>query len=164
MFRFTQEPSSGSCLVLSENYKYDSMCCAGVLYSTLAQQAGMPPWHWSRQKRRAHRIIFVVLAEHETAPWRWFVHAWTETCRSDSRNIVLIFLWFYNCVHQFGIIKYCLNTVDARYKHEHGNYTYFVVYLSFALIHFESTYFLKSLIKFQLCILNILNICSKSCL
>jgi glutamine synthetase type III len=32
--------------------------------------------------------------------------------------IVLIFLWFYNCVHQFGIIKKCLDTVDARYKHE----------------------------------------------
>jgi len=26
-------------------------------------------------------------------------------------------------VHQFGIIKWCLNTVDARYKHEEGKHT-----------------------------------------
>ena len=37
------------------------------------------------------------------------VPAWTETCGSDSRNFVLIFLWFYNCVHQFGIIKNSFN-------------------------------------------------------
>ena len=38
--------------------------------------------------------------------------------------IVLIFLRFYNCVHQFGIIKKCFDTVDARYKHEEGQCTY----------------------------------------
>ena len=31
--------------------------------------------------------------------------------------IVLMFLLFYTCVHQFGVIKKCLDTV-ARCKHE----------------------------------------------
>ena len=70
MFRFTQEPSSGSYFVLSYNYTYGSIvlvvsgqcyggilaCCTSVCYTveegtvpsstvyrTLAQQAGMPP-------------------------------------------------------------------------------------------------------------------------
>jgi hypothetical protein len=39
----------------------------------------------------------------------------------DGIFIVLIFLWFYNFVHQFGTIKKCFDTVDARYKHEERN-------------------------------------------
>ena len=30
--------------------------------------------------------------------------------------IVLIFLWFYNCVHQFGIIKKCFDTETRSYS------------------------------------------------
>jgi hypothetical protein len=36
------------------------------------------------------------------------VPVWTETCRSNCRNFVLIFLWFYICVRQVGRIKSAL--------------------------------------------------------
>ena len=41
-----------------------------------------------------------------------------DRLRSTMAVNVLIFLWFYNFVHQFGIVKKCFDTVDARYKHE----------------------------------------------
>ena len=54
---------------------------------------------------RAHRIVFVVLAKHETAPWRWFLREPKHVGTIVGILIVLISLWFYNCVHQFGVIK-----------------------------------------------------------
>ena len=50
-------------------------------------------------------IIFVVLAKHETAPWRWFLREPKHVGAIVGILIVLIFLRFYNCVHQFGVIK-----------------------------------------------------------
>ena len=49
--------------------------------------------------------MFVVLAKHEIAPWRWFLHEPKLVGAMVGILIVLIFLWFYNWVHQFGIIK-----------------------------------------------------------
>jgi hypothetical protein len=58
---------------------------------------------------RAHSIIFVVLAKHEIAPWWWFLREPKHVGAMVGILIVLIFLWFYNCVHQFGKIKKCLD-------------------------------------------------------
>ena len=47
----------------------------------------------------------VVLAKHEIAPWRWFLREPKHVGAIVGILIVLIFLRFYNCVHQFGVIK-----------------------------------------------------------
>jgi len=60
-----------------------------------------------------NRIIFLVLAKHEIAPWRWLLRKPKHVGAIVEILIVLIFPWFYNCVHQFGIIKKCL---DTRFK------------------------------------------------
>jgi hypothetical protein len=81
----------------------------------LRTPAGMLPWHWPRHERRGYRIKTVVLAKHKNGSLM-MVPAWTETCRSDCRNFVLIFLWFYNCLHHCGTIKvlwYCWCTVQT---------------------------------------------------
>ena len=57
---------------------------------------------------RAHRIIFVVLAKHEIAPWLWFLREPNHVEAIVGILIVLIFLWFYNCVHQFGTKRKCV--------------------------------------------------------
>jgi hypothetical protein len=62
--------------------------------------------------------MYVVLAKHELAPWWWFLREPKHIGAIVGILIVLIFLWFYNCVHQFAIIKKCFFTVDARCKHE----------------------------------------------
>jgi hypothetical protein len=50
-------------------------------------------------------IITVVLAKHEIAPWWWFLHELKHVGATVGILIVLIFLWFYICVHQVGRIK-----------------------------------------------------------
>ena len=65
-----------------------------------------------------NRTIIVVLAKHEIALWWWFLREPKHVGAIVGILIVLTFLWFYNCVHQFGIIKKCFDTVDARCKHE----------------------------------------------
>jgi hypothetical protein len=47
-------------------------------------------------KDEHNRIITVVLAKHEIAPWWWFL----REPKHFGILIVLIFLWFYNFVHQ----------------------------------------------------------------
>ena len=90
MFRFMQEPSSGSSSVLSWNYKYGFLCssldmqsmswrhisllCRRAVHSAERNWSqNMPPWHWMCIYRRAQKTIFVVLAKHRTAPWWWFL-------------------------------------------------------------------------------------------
>jgi hypothetical protein len=82
MFRFTQEPSSGSSLLHR------------VLHTrTTGWYAAMT---WPRHKRRGYRTITVVLSKHKNGSLM-MVPAWIETCRSDRRifncfNIPVI-LW-----------------------------------------------------------------------
>jgi hypothetical protein len=92
--------------------------CGCAVHRTPAQQAGMLPWHWPRHKRRGYRNITVVLAKQKMAPLWWFLREPKHVGVNVGILIVLIFLWFYNCVHRCGIIKKCFDTVDARYKHE----------------------------------------------
>jgi hypothetical protein len=47
-----------------------------------------------------NRIIIVVLVKHEIAPWRWFLREPKHVGAIVGILIVLIFLWFNNCVHQ----------------------------------------------------------------
>ena len=54
-------------------------------------------------------IIIVVLAKHEVAPWWWSLRE-PHVGAIVGILIVLTFLWFYNCVHQFGTIKKCFVT------------------------------------------------------
>jgi hypothetical protein len=75
-------------------------------YQPVVQACCTP--YTARQERRAHRIIFVGLAKHEIAPWWWFLREPKHVGVTVGILIVLIFLWFYNCVNQFGIIKKCL--------------------------------------------------------
>ena len=36
--------------------------------------ADMPPYHWLRHHRRAHKkTIYIALAKHWEIPWRWFL-------------------------------------------------------------------------------------------
>ena len=57
MFQFTQEPSSGSYFVFSWNYNYDSIV--------------LDIDHVINDEH--NRIIIVVSAKHEIAPWWWFL-------------------------------------------------------------------------------------------
>jgi hypothetical protein len=68
----------------------------------------MLPWHWPRHKRRGYRIITVVLAKHKMTPWWWFLREPKHVGATIGILIVLIFLWFYNCVHHCGTIKSAL--------------------------------------------------------
>jgi len=52
-------------------------------------------------------------------------------------------------VHQFGVIKECLKTVDARYKHEDG-ITYLLTYLISYLITPRSRVLLEKLPSSQI--------------
>ena len=55
-----------------------------------------------------NRTIIVVLAKHEIAPWWWFLREPKHVGAIVGILIVLIFLWFCNCVHQFGITNSAL--------------------------------------------------------
>ena len=74
----------------SQWYGGISACCAGVYtlwkqdeesssclhrVYTPAQRADMPPYHWLRHHRRAHKkkTIYIALAKHWETPWRWFL-------------------------------------------------------------------------------------------
>ena len=46
---------------------------SSTVYRTLAQQAGMPPYIDDVINDEHNRIIIVVLAKHEIAPWWWFL-------------------------------------------------------------------------------------------
>jgi hypothetical protein len=54
-------------------------------------------------------IVTVVLAKHEIAPWWWFLREPKHVGATVGILIVLIFLWFYICVHQVGRIKSALS-------------------------------------------------------
>jgi hypothetical protein len=61
---------------------------------------------WPRHKRRGYRIVTVVLAKHK----KWLPDDGSYVNRNMSERpseflIVLIFLWFYDCVHHCGTIK-----------------------------------------------------------
>jgi hypothetical protein len=47
-----------------------------------------------------NRTTIVVLAKHEIAPWWWFLREPKHVEAIVGILIILIFLWFYNCVHQ----------------------------------------------------------------
>jgi hypothetical protein len=47
-----------------------------------------------------NRIIIAVLAKHEISPWWWFLREPKRVGAIVGILIVLIFLWFYNCVYQ----------------------------------------------------------------
>ena len=68
-------------------------------------------------KDEHNRTIIVVLAKHKIAPWWWFLREPKLVGAIVGILIVLIFLWFYNCVHQFVTIKkvlwYCWCTVQT---------------------------------------------------
>jgi hypothetical protein len=53
-------------------------------------------------------VLTVVLAKHEIVPWWWFLHEPKHVGATDGILIVLIFVWFYNCVHHVGTIKRAL--------------------------------------------------------
>ena len=46
------------------------------------------------------RTIIAVLTKHEISPWWWFLREPKHVGATLGILIVLIFLWFYNCVHQ----------------------------------------------------------------
>jgi hypothetical protein len=74
-------------LVLYPRCLWCGQCHGSIptMYRTPAQQVGMLPWHW-RHKRRGYRTRTVVLAKHKNGSLM-MVPAWTETCRSDRRNL-----------------------------------------------------------------------------
>ena len=94
-------------------------CFSSVLYTV---EEGTPPCTAHLKKRLVchhnidhvsndeHIESYVVLAKHETAPWTWFLREPKHVWAIVGILIVLIFLWFYNCLHQFGIIKSALIT------------------------------------------------------
>jgi hypothetical protein len=47
-----------------------------------------------------NKIIIVVLAKHEIAPWKWFLRQPKHVGAIVGILIILIFLRFYNCVPQ----------------------------------------------------------------
>ena len=61
-----------------------------------------------------HTILLCKCAVQHTCTtgWRWFLREPKHVTAIVGILIVLIFLWFYNCVHQFGIIKLCLNSYN----------------------------------------------------
>ena len=72
MFRFTQEPSSGSNFVLSYNYSYDSVVLVvndARLHNRLVCRHNID--HVINDEH--NRIIIVVLAKHKITPWWWFL-------------------------------------------------------------------------------------------
>jgi hypothetical protein len=79
----------------------------------VTEQVGMLPWHWPRHKRRGYRAITVVLAKHKVAPWWWFLREPKNIEATIGILIVLIFLWFYNCVPHCGTIKKCFKAVGV---------------------------------------------------
>jgi hypothetical protein len=81
MFRFTQEPSSGSYFVLSLNYivlgtrwkKELNPVPSSTVYSTLAHRLVGRHDIDNVINDEHNRIIIIVLAEHKIAPWWWFL-------------------------------------------------------------------------------------------
>ena len=80
MFRFTQEPSSGS------YFAHNRLICRQDIDHVINDEH--------------NRTIIVVLAKREIASWWWFLSEPKHVGAIVGILIVLIFLWFYNCVHQ----------------------------------------------------------------
>jgi hypothetical protein len=64
------------------------------------------------------------------APWWWFLHEPKHVGATVGILIVLIFLWFYNCVHHCGKIKSALILLM------HGTNMKIEVYMTFQPLHF----------------------------
>jgi hypothetical protein len=94
MFRFTQEPSSGSSPVLRENWERGSSVLVGidavnvmVAYQPVVQACGS-----------LHACtMLAVLAKHRTAPWWWFLR---QPKHVGASVIISNCFRFYNSAHQ----------------------------------------------------------------
>jgi hypothetical protein len=65
--------------------------------------------HATKNEHLNHNCsLTVVLAEHEIAPWWWFLREPKHVGATVGILIVLIFLWFYICVRQVGRIRRAL--------------------------------------------------------
>ena len=66
-----------TCFGSRRNHHQGAISCLAkttiMRYRTLARQAVLPSWHWPRHNDEHNRIIIVLLAKHEMAPWWWFL-------------------------------------------------------------------------------------------
>jgi hypothetical protein len=104
-----------TCFGSRRNHRQGAILCLAktsyvmAAYQPVVRMCGTPlPWHWPRHKRRGYRSITVVLAKHKMAPWLWFLREPKHVGATIGILSVLIFLWFYNCVHHCGTIKSAL--------------------------------------------------------
>jgi hypothetical protein len=89
-----------------------------------------------------NRTIIIALAKHWTAPWWWFLREPKHVGVTVGILTVLIFLWFYNCVHQMEqekVLCYLFTKLHVimSQKTEISNDTFFffVQYLFYSVIY-----------------------------